>query len=61
MTTTAMGINRIDYHQDATVAVGGAITPDVQLTFEDALSREEIVLAIEKLKSRLLEIDYPVV
>ena len=61
MTTTQFGINRADYHQDAAQAVGGAITPDVQLTVEDVLSREEVLLAIDKLKMRILEIDWPAV
>ena len=59
MTTTALGSSRGAPHGAVTVGAGAAITPDVQLTYEDALTREEVILEIEKIKARLIEIDFP--
>ena len=39
---------------------GGAIAADLELTVEDSLSREEIVVGLTKLVQRLLEADWPV-
>ena len=61
MTTTAFSINRGDYHQDIAQAVGGAVTPDILVTVEDVLTREQIVLGLEALKMRILEVDWPAV
>ena len=59
MSTTALGSSRGAPHGEVTVGAGGAITPDVQLTYEDALTRDEVVVEIEKIKTRLIEIDFP--
>ncbi len=59
MTTTALGSSRGAPHGSVTIGAGAAITPDVQLTYEDALTREEVILEIEKIKARLIEIDFP--
>ena len=59
MSTTALGSSRGVPHGEVTVGAGAAITPDVQLTYEDALTREEVMVEIEKIKARLIEIDYP--
>lgn len=59
MSTTALGSSRGTPHGEITIGAGGAITPDVQLTYEDVLTREEIIIEIEKIKSRLLEVDFP--
>ena len=59
MTTTALGSARGTPHGEITVGAGIAITPDVQLTYEDALTRDEVVVELEKIKSKLIEIDFP--
>ena len=59
MTTTTLSSSRGTPHGEITIGAGGAITPDVQLTYENALTRDEIVVELEKIKSKLLEIDFP--
>ncbi len=59
MTTTALGSSRGAPHGDVTVGPAGPIVPDVFLIFEDVLTREEVIVEIEKIKSRLIEIDFP--
>ncbi len=59
MSTTALGSSRGVPHGEVTVGAGAAISPDVQLTYEDTLTREQVIVEIEKIKARLIEIDFP--
>lgn len=38
-------------------ATGGTVTGDVRVTYEDALTTEEIILSLEKIKLFLIEND----
>lgn len=59
MTTTALGYDRGDEPGEVTIAAGGAITPEIQVTYEDVLTRDQVLLGIEKIKLQLLAADFP--
>ncbi len=59
MTTSVLGSTRGTEHGETTLGAGGAITPDVSLTYEDVLTRDELMIEVEKLRSFIIEMDFP--
>ncbi len=50
MATVKYGVTRANQYFDVTQEAGSAVTKEVELTCEDTLTKEEILLAIEKLE-----------
>lgn len=50
MATVEIDFKREDELGDMATAVGAAITNDVNITIQDTLTKEEVVLALEKAK-----------
>ena len=50
MATVKYGVTRADKYFDVTQEAGSAVTKEVELTCEDTLTKEEILLALEKLE-----------
>jgi|DEB0MinimDraft_10_1074344.scaffolds.fasta_scaffold30265_2 hypothetical protein len=50
MATVKYGISRGEAYFDVTQAAGSAVTDEAELTVEDSLTKEEIVLLIRKLE-----------
>ena len=59
MATVTFSYDRGTPHYEIGQAAGSAITPDMELTVEDALSREEIVVGLTKMIQRVLETTWP--
>jgi len=59
MTTTALAYDRGDEPGEIAIAAGGAITPEVELTYEDAMDRDQVIAALDKIRLRLLSAPFP--
>jgi len=49
MATVKYGISRGEAYHEVTQAAGSAVTDEMELTVEDALTKEEIVIGLEKM------------
>jgi len=59
MATVEIDFKRSDQLGDMATAVGEAITNEVNVTYQDTLTKEEIVLALEKAKLFILKAPAP--
>lgn len=62
MATRRLGISRGEQFGQITEAVGAATASDhIELTFDLAvnLSREDVILALDKFKMRIYEVNWP--
>lgn len=59
MTTTILTYSRADEIGEVTIGAGSAVTGEVEITYEDALTREEVITALEAAKLRLLSAPFP--
>ena len=50
MATVKYGITRADKYFDVTQAAGSAVTKEIELTVEDNLTKEEILLSLKELQ-----------
>ena len=60
MKTTTLSIDRNAGHQNTVVSRGGRrIKHDVRLIVDESMTREQVLLTLDKLKMRMLEIPWP--
>jgi len=58
MAVAIIDVKKEDELQDVTrTATGGTVTNDVRVTYEDALTTQEIVLALDNIKEFVLQND----
>lgn len=50
MATVKYGVNRADSYFNITQAAGSAVTKEMELTVNDNLTKEEIVIGLEKMR-----------
>lgn len=61
MATRIYGISQAEKHYEITEGVGSATTDDLEMTFDLAtgLTREEVIIMLDKIKAYILEDDFP--
>ena len=57
MATIVYNIAREEAWYEAATSTGSSVTDDVQVEYEDALTKEQVVLALEKIIKRVVNDD----
>lgn len=59
MTTTTLGYTRGQEISEISQAAGSAITPDIEVTYEDAISKQELITGLTRIMNQIHQVDFP--